>query len=117
MFNKKEILFKRRDQKSSEGRFCVNRADLEVMKNVINSTLLLLIVNIKIFLFFFKMYDLEKNLKVGKVVRHNFASIRPYIAPIVRISGHWFRRLGFKSGDYVKVIATKDCIILKPIKL
>ncbi len=63
------------------------------------------------------MYDLEKHLKVGKVVRHNFTSIHPYIAPIVRISGHWVRRLGFRSGDYVRVIATKDEIILKPIKL
>ncbi len=62
------------------------------------------------------MYEQEKHLKIGKVVRHNFVSIRPYIAPIVRISGHWFRRLGFKSGNYVKVIATKDEIILKPIK-
>ena len=63
------------------------------------------------------MYDLEKHLKVGKIVRRNFASTHPYMAPIVRISGHWFRRLGFKSGEYVKVTATKDEITLKPIKL
>ncbi len=43
--------------------------------------------------------------------------MRRYEAPVFTISGLWFRSFGFRSGDYVQVIARKDEITLKPIKL
>ncbi len=64
------------------------------------------------------MFRLEKQIKIGCRRSHNyFGSIRRYEAPVFTISGYWFRSFGFKSGSYVKVIARKDEIILKPIKL
>ena len=64
------------------------------------------------------MYKLEKHIKIGcRRSNNNFRGIREYIAPVFTISGYWFRNFGFKSGEYVKVTATKDEITLKPIKL
>ena len=63
------------------------------------------------------MYKLEKRIKIGRIIRYNFTSFRPYVAPVFKISGYWFRSFGFKSGEYVKVIATKEHISIKPIKL
>ncbi len=64
------------------------------------------------------MYKLEKHIKIGRRRDHDyFGSIRRYEAPVFTISGYWLRTFGFKSGDYVKVIAGKDEITLKPIKL
>ena len=64
------------------------------------------------------MYKLEKHIKIGRRRSNKyFGSIRRYVAPVFTISGYWFRNFGFKSGDYVKVTATKDEITLKTIKL
>ncbi len=63
------------------------------------------------------MYKLQKQIKIGCRRAHAyFGSIRKYEAPVFTISGYWFQSLGFKSGEYVRVIAKKDEIILKPIK-
>ncbi len=64
------------------------------------------------------MFKLQKRIKIGcRKSQDYFGSIRKYEAPVFTISGYWFRSFGFKSGDYVKVTASKDEITLKPIKL
>ncbi len=64
------------------------------------------------------MFKLQKQIKIGCRRAHNyFGSIRRYEAPVFTISGYWLRSFGFKSGEYVRVIAGKDEITLKPIKL
>ncbi len=63
------------------------------------------------------MFKLQKRIKIGRRRAHNyFGSIRKYEGPVFTISGYWFRSFGFKSGNYVRVIAKKDEITLKPIK-
>ncbi len=62
------------------------------------------------------MYECEKYLKVGRVFRDRLTVVHPYVAPVLRMSGHWLRDLGFKSGEQVKVTAKQDLIIIEPLK-
>ncbi len=83
-----------------------------------DSVVFLQICMIKVFFQFFTMFKLQKRIKIGRRrAYHYFGSIRRYEAPVFTISGLWFRSFGFRSGDYVQVIARKDEITLKPIKL
>ncbi len=59
------------------------------------------------------MYELEKHIKVGTVVRDRLADFEPYIAPVIKVSGNWLRKLGFKSGKRVKVTASEQIIIIE----
>ncbi len=59
------------------------------------------------------MFELEKHIKVGTVVRDRILDFEPYVAPVIKVSGNWLRKLGFKSGKRVKVMASQKIIIIK----
>ncbi len=59
------------------------------------------------------MHELEKHIKVGTIVRDRIADFEPYIAPVIKVSGNWLRKLGFKSGKRVKVTASEQIIIIE----
>ncbi len=47
------------------------------------------------------------------MVRDRILDFEPYIAPVIKVSGNWLRKLGFKSGKRVKVTASEQIIIIE----
>ncbi len=60
------------------------------------------------------MYDLEKQIKVGKTLRKGL--MIDYEVPKLSLSGLWLQKAGFSIGDYAELLIRRDLIVVTPIE-